>query len=613
MWLALALALFTPTRALAHARLVRSSPEDGAVLSESPREVHLWFDEAIAVRLSSARWLDANGRPAGEVSLRADPANPNLVIVTLPQASPGVYSLAWKVLSDVDSHTTQGTLVFGINQALEGVARPAEAEVASPTEAVLNTLNYLTLAVVIGALLVGGVILRQSSFNPDDQPVLASARRRAMRVGLVAAGLALVVGAGALAWRLDNLEGIGWGELLAARFGVLWLAQEGLLIILLLAVVAARRGLGWGWPSAWIAVALLALVHGLNSHAAALSTHTALAVTVSAAHLIVAGAWVGSLIVMLITLWPLLFSKQAADRNVAVVGWRQFGGLAALSVGLLAATGLYNAARQVASLDAWIVTGYGQALAGKTLAFLGVGLAGLINSASLHPRVAGVIRTLLRRPANAAASQRRALPIVLLIEAGLGLAVFGLTGWLAASPPARGPEFVARPAGEKSPASFTQPAEDLLINFAVRPNQVGPNLISIGAFNTRRPAPAETLRVMLRLTYQDQDLGTQTLIAEPEGDDRYRINTTALGVSGAWRAQVVVRRNGLEDSLAEFDWRVDPLTPSVPPRPTLISNAPLESPLTWLAVGVLIVTGIGASIFVGGQRAGTSAENWDSS
>jgi hypothetical protein len=53
---------------------------------------------------------------------------------------------------------------------------------------------------------------------------------------------------------------------------------------------------------------------------------------------------------------------------------------------------------------------------------------------------------------------------------------------------------------------------------------------------------------------------------------------------------VVVRRAGLEDSRAAFDWRVEPLTLTAPPRPVVVSNAPLDGLLSWLALGVLVAS-----------------------
>jgi copper transport protein len=135
---------------------------------------------------------------------------------------------------------------------------------------------------------------------------------------------------------------------------------------------------------------------------------------------------------------------------------------------------------------------------------------------------------------------------------------------------------------------LTLPADDLLVTLAIRPNKPGLNILSVDVLNTRRPAPAEILRVLVRLTYLEEDLGTQTVILDSEDSETYRLSTSLLSLPGAWRAQVAVRRYGLEDSVADFDWQVESLAPAAPPRPVILSNAPLGPALTVLAVGLAI-------------------------
>jgi hypothetical protein len=169
-------------------------------------------------------------------------------------------------------------------------------------------------------------------------------------------------------------------------------------------------------------------------------------------------------------------------------------------------------------------------------------------------------------------------------------------------PPARGPEFAPVEVAEKPPSSLTLSADDLLVTLSIRPNKPGLNIVSVDAVNTRRPPPAEIVNVLVQLTYRERDFGTQTLIVEPQDADTYRLNTPALSVAGAWHAQVVVRRTGMEDTVAEFEWRVESLAPAIPPRPIVISNTPLEPPLTLMAVGLSTVIGLAAIRYVRTRR-----------
>jgi copper transport protein len=589
LMLALLLALFVPRLASAHARFVRSNPEDGAVLAELPREVRLWFDESITVAFCSAQLLDASGHPVGVTNVRGDPTDSTALIVELPPAGSGLYSLTWKIVSALDTHRTQGTLVFGVNTSVESMARAAPVEPPPPlVEVGLRALTFAAYALSLGGLFSAGRVLRSRRIESEAWMTLA--RKRAFRVALIGLGALFVAGALMLAWQAATLERGSLGELLSTRYGALWLAQEGLTLIGLMAVLAAQRNLIWGWWGGGLAGAGLAAVLALNSHAAGAGT---LAIIVQTVHLLTACGWVGSVIVLALALWPLHRALDDSAQAAARDALRGFGQWAVAGVGVLAATGLYNTARQVVSADAWLLTSYGQALLFKVAAFLLVGLMGFVNASLLHPRVAAVLAALLRRPANWTLLPRKRLSTVLWAEVALGVTVLALTGWLTALPPARGAEFVERPPVEKPLTSLTRMADDLTINLQIRPNKPGPNLLTVGVLNTRRPAPAEVLRVLVRLTYVEQDLGQQILIADAQDADHYGVSTSALSVAGRWKVQVVVRRYGMEDSVADFDWRVEALAPAIV-RPVLVSQKPLA---TWL--DGLAAIGMGAVVLLG--------------
>lgn len=573
--------LSTTQIAWAHARLLRSNPEDGAVLDKAPREIYLWFDEAIGLEFSAVEVLNADGRSMGAVVVRGDPTDPALLIATLPDLPDGIYRVAWRAWSAADSHLTRGALVFGAGAAsgAEVVTADQTETAISPLEVGLRGVNYLALALIAGCLVVAGAVLK---------PAPAAVTRRVWRAGLSATLGAIIVGAGLLAWQTHTLGRESPIELLGTRFGGLWLMRQFLLILVLIALIAARENHRRAGLTAWLLISSLAVIQALNSHAAGLPDRTALAVGVDAVHQLAAGVWVGSMPALLIALLPLLRSSRAELTQIALSGWRRFGVIAAISVGVLAASGLYNAGRQVASIDAWLSTSYGQILSSKIGLFLIVGLCGLINSMLLHPTLAAFIGRVLRRPIGWTPLARSRLPVVLVAEVGAGMLVFAASGLLTAAVPARGPEFAPITTALKPPSSLSMPVDDLLVTLSIGPNKPGSNIAVIQVRNTRRPAPAEIIRVMLRLTYRDLD--TQTLIAERVDDSTYRLSTNVLSAAGDWRLRVVVRRKGLEDSVADFAWQVEALPAGVPPRPVVVSNAPLEPILATFAIGLALLT-----------------------
>jgi copper transport protein len=380
-----------------------------------------------------------------------------------------------------------------------------------------------------------------------------------------------------------------------SRAGQLWLVREILLLAMagLLFSTIRRRIAGAGRADGpLLAAGILGLTvlgtQALASHAAALVTNAYVAVLVEWLHLVAASVWTGGLLVLALSLLPLAWRARRTPALAALLraGWQPFGPLAALSVGVLIATGLYSLGRQVASPDALITTVYGQALLVKSLLVLGVGAIGLLNASLLHQRVAAPIGRVLRRPPGWTPSLRY-LPYLVLAESSLALLVVLASGLITSSVPARGPQFAPQPAGTET---LGEHADDLLLIFHADPDRAGTNTFTVDVLGHQGP-PADVLRVILRFSYLGQDLGTTSVDATPVSAGKYQVAGPQTGLAGPWQADVVVRRRGLEDAVAHFRWTVAP-----PGRSTVISDQPMEPALTALAVAILAVTLLGGAL-----------------
>jgi len=102
-----------PVAAFAHAHLDHASPAVGSTMAQAPKEVSLWFTEALEAKFSTIEVRDAQGRPvqAGPATLARD--NTAQLRVPLKPLSPGTYKVIWRVLS-VDTHRTQGDFTFRV-------------------------------------------------------------------------------------------------------------------------------------------------------------------------------------------------------------------------------------------------------------------------------------------------------------------------------------------------------------------------------------------------------------------------------------------------------------------------------------------------------------------
>ncbi|MCB0170307.1 MAG: copper resistance protein CopC [Anaerolineae bacterium] len=617
----------------AHANLVRSDPADGANLTESPQKIHLWFDEAISSQFSTAQLFDVNSQPVEAIGINADPADPKLLILTLPELRPGVYSVLWKVLSETDGHFSQGLLVFGVgeeaNLGATGIAL-TKTELPPLPEVMLRWFNFSLLAGLVGAIAMVYLVLtpvghRTGSESAGTMIRLTSQRRIVGWAGWCASS-ALVVGLGLLIWQtvalLDTLPAgvsflsVGWQILSETRWGILWLARQSILLILSgllfwqyrttynkprLSEGQEHKGIVPPSRASALLAGLLLLalvtVQTLTSHASALTPNTTLALVVDAVHLLAASLWLGGLLALAVGLLPLIRRRNGrADLTTLVkIGWRPFSRVAAVSVGLLVATGLYSTGRQIASIDALITTLYGQALLGKITLMLLVGALGLLNSMLIHPQVAAPLARLLRRPTGWTPLPLRRLPIVILAEVSLGLLVFLAAGLLTAAPAPRGPEYTVN--ADEVPTALSQTVDNVVVTMLVKPNRPGQNVFTVFAADRRRPAPAEILRVIVRFTFLGQEMGRVSANAEEIEPGRYMVGGNYLSLAGPWQIDVVVRRKGIEDSVAHFNWLVAPPGES---RPVFISKYRLEPVLTIVAaITILLILLVVVSVWLG--------------
>ena len=599
--LTLIISLAFVRRASAHAYLIRSDPPANSILGAAPTAMNLWFSEVITPAFSSAQLLTNNGQSL-DVSVAMDATDPTLLIVHLPELTEGVYSLRWTVHSAADGHFTRGLIIFGIGEGADlGTATAVATKTAVPfPELILRWLTFGLYAGLIGAFAATYLVL-----DPNSQPaaiatVQRMAQKRMLHWAWWCSLLAIVVGIAWAGWQAitlaDSLSGSisiaadGWQWLTQTRLGFYWWARQGVLLITAVYLrLLSRQQTGtvissWIIPLTSILLLMLLLIQSLTSHAAALTHNTALAVAADTLHLLAASFWVGGLLALVIGLLPLV--RHHTDFTPLVkAGWQPFSRWAALSVGILLVTGIYSTGREVSSPNAMITTLYGQTLLFKIGLMLLVGLIGATNAIILHPNLAAALAHLLRKPEGWTPFSIRQLPRLFLTEVGLGLLVLFLTGVITAAPTARGAAYTA---AVNAQSTFNQTVDDMFITLAANPNRAGQNIFTVRAVSTRRPPPAEIVRVILRFTYLDEDLGLASVDMDTFEPDLYLLSGNQLYLAGNWQIDVVVRRQGIEDSVAQFKWIVPQANPQ---QPAIISDQPWESLLTMVTALLLLVMG----------------------
>lgn len=355
--------------ASAHAALTGSNPKDGAVVATAPKEVTLTFSEQVAMGNDSIRVLEPSGKRSDKAKIRdlSSGGTVSYGVDLLSGLPNGTYTVAWQAVS-ADSHPISGAFTFSIGAPSKTTVVLPEREVGGGVVGVLYDIaRYASYAGFV--LLAGGaafVLLcwqRGASVRPLQRLVVQG------WVTLTAATLATLMlrtpytGSGKLA---DAFDLGGLRDVLETKTGaalisrLLLLGAAALFVAVLFGAYAKRedeaekKDLTFGLAIGGTVVAAeIAATWALSEHAST-GIQPGLAMPVDVIHLLAVATWLGGLAALLTALYRAPSIERAAVRRFSTVAFN--------SVVVLAATGLYQAWRQVGSWSALTGTSYGQLL-----------------------------------------------------------------------------------------------------------------------------------------------------------------------------------------------------------------------------------------------------------
>jgi copper transport protein len=493
--------------ARAHAGLALSDPVAGATLGASPKAVRLSFSEHPAPSLSAIRVVDASGA-AHQIGLPRQVAGDSLSLeVPVRRLERGVYTVAWRVASAVDGHSTAGSYAFGVG-VVPNVAEAAERS-SSPAFSRLELLaRWLFLVGVV--LLVGTAAATVFRFGGPAGIPLGAAGWLLAVLGLV---LLMEAQARSASASLGDLLESSVGSDLLWRAVAVGAAGVGLLY--------AALALGWIRRLAMAAVGVAALtaiaVHVAAGHAAAGGWPPALTVAAQWAHFAAAGVWLGGLAALLLGV-----RGVASEAKAAAV--RRFSTIAAAGLAVVVVTGTVRAVDELASMNELVSTAYGRAVIAKIGLILVIVAFGAFNRKRSVPAAATDLRPL-----------RRTSKGELLVAAG-ALATAAVLGTV--SPPAAG-----RPPPPRIDVSAQDAAATVRARLTAASDQPGPNRFVVRAVDDDTDQPVRADRVSLRFTPVD-DPGVPstalTLARDPDGS--YAGSGANLTFDGRWRVTVAMER-----------------------------------------------------------------------
>jgi copper transport protein len=644
-------ALFYAPVASAHAGYDHSNPPANSKLpgGQMPKQVQVWFAEAIEPRFSELGVVDKNGVKVDAGDSRVPSNDPKSLLVSLKPGLPdGPYTIIYKNTSAEDGHALNGSFVFvvGVGELPVGTGTsPLELAErsgsvgadsnANPWSISLRWLNYLGSAALFGGLVYALLVWRSAvhrakatgKIGPQLETAYALGLNRIRRIIWFGFGGLLL---GWLGWflyqaatfssqNIGQLFGVGVATngsgaralsdfLFGSRYGQIWLARLGLLLLAMLVWVVAttthrfisqtnpaelklpnakrlRQNLlpadgtnggfvasgetapsspaavrnwqvtmfesrqSWWWAVALLGAALL-LTSSLNSHAAGIQNWTWFAIGSDWLHLLSTTCWVGGLFAMV---WSVAIAIPAllpgsGDRTRLLSALiPAFSQIAIINVTTLLVTGMIGAVVELSDVTELFSSPYGLSLGVKILLLVPLLMLAVYNLRVVSPRMRAFARSKKAGPKEGAGS----------IAAGaLGasfrrgvLAEAGLISLvlLAAA-------FLTSYAPAKNTAASNQvfyyqtERGNVKIALAISPAIVGENTFEVRLVDKTSDQPiSDATLVDLRLNHLDMQMGQPQLELKPTSQGHYLGQGPILSMAGNWETNLLIQRPGQDD------------------------------------------------------------------
>jgi copper resistance protein C len=108
------LALFAlPLPVFAHAIMVKSQPVVDSTITESPKQVDVWFNDKVGSEYKALAVIDSAGKRVDNKDAAQETFDQSHLYVTIPQLPPGTYNVRYRVVS-LDTHIVTGKFKFTI-------------------------------------------------------------------------------------------------------------------------------------------------------------------------------------------------------------------------------------------------------------------------------------------------------------------------------------------------------------------------------------------------------------------------------------------------------------------------------------------------------------------
>jgi copper transport protein len=387
--IATALLVFTAVAAWAHTRLVRSDPPKNARLVWPPTVIRLEFTEAVIAATSRVELVapDSQRLP---LAARSDSGSRKTLLADVPPLpSSGSYRVEWRLIGP-DGHAVTGAYWFTVDSIVrhQGESLPDPAlhrggtlplalvAAGSPLQQSTRFLWITALLLVLGSTSMSLAVLpRMRAWNEDANAFRGSVDERLRSWTVAGASGLLALAADRLTSQAVVLSGsvnsIRAGDVLGivtgSTWGRGWLVFVAATTAVLSLARARRRAANSPWPKIAAACVVLAISSPFLGHSAS-TAFAPLAMSLDAVHVVAAGGWGGSILMLALVAVPRTSTFAIEERISLLRGLlRAFSPVALSCAFALLVTGVIEAGLQLGSVSALWNSEYGQALFRKLI------------------------------------------------------------------------------------------------------------------------------------------------------------------------------------------------------------------------------------------------------
>lgn len=111
--LLLSTAVIFPFSVDAHAILVKSQPAKDETVTESPKQIDLWFNDPVRSEYKALAVIDSEGKRVDNHDVEQSITNGANIYATVQNLAPGTYTVRYRVVSQ-DTHIVTGKFQFTV-------------------------------------------------------------------------------------------------------------------------------------------------------------------------------------------------------------------------------------------------------------------------------------------------------------------------------------------------------------------------------------------------------------------------------------------------------------------------------------------------------------------